>query len=263
MRGPAALFLLAGLVLGLGAAGRPATPDPVLGRRVYEVNCAVCHGERGDGRGHAAHHFATPPRDFTTGRYKLRSTPSGQLPTDVDLRRSIVQGLPGTGMVPHDHLGEPELAAVIEHIKAFSPRFTQLRPAAPLAIPPAPPRTPEAVARGRRVYEKAECEECHGRDARGDGPSAKDLKVKPTDLTRRPFKSGPSPTDIVRTLLTGLDGTPMPSYHLIVDDDELWELAYYVDALATPPVLTEDERWGWHVVQRHQGRSAPPRVAPR
>jgi mono/diheme cytochrome c family protein len=111
------------------------------------------------------------------------------------------------------------------------------------------------VARGGKVYEKAECHECHGRGGRGDGPSAKDLKVKPADLTRRPFKSGSTPREIVRTLITGLDGTPMPSYHLVLDDAEIWDLAYYVESIGNRPETTEDERAGWRVVRMHQRRS--------
>jgi mono/diheme cytochrome c family protein len=110
------------------------------------------------------------------------------------------------------------------------------------------------VARGEQVYRKAECQECHGREGRGDGPSAKDLKVKPADLIRRPFKGGPTARDTVRTLITGLDGTPMPSYHLILEDAELWDLAFYLESIGTAPETTEDERAGWHVVRMHQKR---------
>ena len=244
--------------LAASAAGVAAQPvDPSLGRRVYTDHCAICHGVDGDGRGHAARHFATPPRDFTSGRYKIRSTGSGQLPTDEDLQRSIVRGLPGTGMVPHDHLSDEEVRAVIAYLKSLSPKFAAGPPPAPLAIPAEPPRTDDAVVRGRTVYTKAECQECHGREGRGDGPSAKDLKIKPTDLTRRPLKSGPAARDIVRAVVTGLDGTPMPSYHLLLDDRELWDLAYYVASLGGAPQTTPDEREGWHVARMHQRR--PPR----
>ena len=102
---------------------------------------------------------------------------------------------------------------------------------------------------------KGECAECHGKEARGDGPSAKDLSVRPSDLTRRPFKSGPTAGDIVRTLLTGLDGTPMPSYYQVLEDDELWDLAYWLDSRAGPPETTDDERAGWHVERMHQRRA--------
>ena len=232
------------------AQGQP----PSLGRRVYEDECAICHGAAGDGRGHAAHHFTAAPRDFTAGRYKIRSTASGQPPTDEDLRRSIVQGLPGTGMVPQDHLGDEEVRAVIAFIKSLSPKFAAGPPPTPLPIPPEPPPSDESVGRGRKVYAKAECQECHGREGRGDGPSAKDLKIKPSDLTRRPFKGGSTPRDIVRGVLTGFDGTPMPSYHLLLDDGELWDLARYVASLGGPPEVTRDEREGRHVVRMHQRR---------
>src|SRR5262245_35563559 len=255
---PAALAAILTLGVVLAAGNRPApraeAADPASGRRVYDDNCAICHGPEGNGRGHAAHHFVSAPRDFTAARYKLRSTGSGQLPTDEDLKRSIVRGLPGTGMVPQDHLSTTEIDAVIAYIKTLSPKFAASTPASPLPIPPAPPNSPEAVARGKKAYDKAECYECHGRQARGDGPSAKDLKVKPADLTRRPFKGGSAPIDIFRAILTGFDGTPMPSYHLVLDDAELWDLTYYVASLGGAVETTDDERAGWHVVKQPQRR---------
>lgn len=61
-------------------------------------------------------------------------------------------------------------------------------------------------------------------DPRGaeTAPRRATFPVKPTDLTQRPLKSGSIPRDIFRSILTGLDGTPMPSYHLTLEDDELW-----------------------------------------
>jgi mono/diheme cytochrome c family protein len=248
-----ALLAIAVAALGLAAEtwGQPA--DSLAGARVFRDNCAVCHGANGDGQGMAAHHFKSPPRDLTKGRFKFRSTASGQVATDADLTRTIVKGIPSTGMVPQDHLSEAEVRAVIAFIKSLSPRFAGPPPRV-LPIPAAPPSTPDAIGRGARVYVKGECAECHGKEARGDGPSAKDLSIKPSDLARRPLKSGATPLDLVRTLLTGLDGTPMPSYHQVLEDDELWDLAYWLDARAGPPETTDDERAGWHVIRMHQRR---------
>lgn len=248
---PGALALVAA-VLGLaaGASGQP--PDLATGERVFRDNCAVCHGASGDGQGMAAHHFVTPPRDLTKGRFKFRSTASGQVPTDADLARTIVQGIPSTGMVPQNHLSDAEVQAVIAFVKSLSPRFAATPSPKAVALPAPPAATPDAIARGAKAYVKGECAECHGKEARGDGPSAKDLSIKPSDLTRRPLKSGAAPRDIVRTLVTGLDGTPMPSYYQVLEDDELWDLAYWLAARGGPPETTEDERTGWHVVQTHQ-----------
>ena len=122
--------------------------------------------------------------------------------------------------VPQDHLSQGEVRAVVAYIKNFSPKFAARRSPESLPIPPSPPSTAEAVDRGRRIYRKAGCAECHGSEGRGDGPSARDLSGE-TDLTQRPLKSGSIPRDIFRSILTGLDGTPMPSYHLTLEDDEL------------------------------------------
>jgi cytochrome c oxidase cbb3-type subunit 2 len=248
---PGALALAAAIFgLAAGASGHP--PDLATGARVFRDNCAVCHGAAGNGQGMAAPHFATPPRDLTQGRFKFRSTASGQVPTDADLARTIVQGIPSTGMVPQSHLSDAEVQAVIIFVKSLSPRFATTPSPKVVALPAPPPATPEALARGARAYVKGECAECHGKEARGDGPSAKDLSVKPPDLTRRPLKSGVAARDIVRTLVTGLDGTPMPSYYQVLEDDELWDLAYWLAARGGPPETTEDERMGRHVVQTHQ-----------
>jgi cytochrome c oxidase cbb3-type subunit 2 len=251
---PGALALVAA-VFGLAASAPGQSPDLAVGERVFRDNCAVCHGAAGDGQGMAANHFKTPPRDLTKGRFKFRSTASGQVPTDGDLARTIVQGVPSTGMVPQNHLSDADVQAVIAFVKSLSPRFAAMPSPKIVAIPTAPPPTPEAVARGAKAYVKGECAECHGKEARGDGPSAKDLSVKPSDLTRRPLKSGPTARDIVRTLLTGLDGTPMPSYYQVLEDDEIWDLAYWLASRGGAPETTDDERAGWHVVKMHQRRS--------
>ncbi len=249
----AALALLAAVACALaapGARGQPA--DAELGARVFRDDCTICHGVAGDGRGTAAHHFATAPRDLTQGRFKFRSTASGQVPTDADLRRSIVRGIPGTGMLPQDQLSPAELDAVVAYVKGLSPRFATNPGPKVVAFPREEPGGAAALARGRKAYEKGECAECHGTEGRGDGPSAKDLSIKPADLARRPFKGGPDVRDVLRTLLTGLDGTPMPSYHQVLEDDELWDLARYVDSLGTAPVVTDDERAARHVVRMHR-----------
>src|SRR3990172_7977733 len=95
------LALAVGLLL-LALRGVPASASDALlarGRAVYEANCAVCHGERGDGAGHAAHMLSVQPRDFTRGLFKFRSTPSGVLPTDEDLLATVTRGLRWTAMV--------------------------------------------------------------------------------------------------------------------------------------------------------------------
>jgi cytochrome c oxidase cbb3-type subunit 2 len=56
--------------------------------------------------------------------------------------------------------------------------------------------------------------------------------MHPANLTSGQFKSGPSVTDIYRTISTGLSGTPMPSFHDAFSDADRWALSYYILSLS-------------------------------
>src|SRR5690348_9989835 len=162
------------------------------GKAVYAQNCAACHGIKGDGNGDAAAFLAPKPRNFVEAKYRLRSTPTGQLPTDVDLFRSVSMGMGGTPMPAWKHiLNDDERWAVVEYIKTFSPRFTaneDRKAIASLGTPPA--RNETALAEGKALYTKLACVTCHGETGHGDGPSAVSLvddsqsKIKPRDFAK-------------------------------------------------------------------------------
>jgi mono/diheme cytochrome c family protein len=216
-----------------------AQAAPMVGQRVYLENCAACHGERGDGKGPEAGRLQTKPRDFTAGIYKFRSTPSGSLPLDEDIFRSISHGVRGTSMLAQLHLSEKERWAVTEYLKTFSLRFRAEKTPEPVVIPAQPPSNAELIALGKKMYMDAGCARCHGPHGKSDGTSANDLKddwgapISPTDLTLKPFKSGPEPEDLYRTISTGLNGTPMPSYADVLTAKERWSLALYIVSIAS------------------------------
>ena len=253
--------LAALLVPMLLAAASAALGDEAIlrGRAVFETHCAICHGVAGDGQGPEAHRFSTRPPDLLRGTFKFRSTPTGSLPTDQDLERTIRRGLPGSGMIAQDHLSHTELRGVIAYLKTLSPRWRDGAASAPIAIV-RPPQLETLAAKGADLFRDAGCIECHGESGRGDGPSADRLTsggrpTRPTDLTRRPFKGGDRVEDIYRALAVGLDGTPMPSYRDALDDEQIWAIAVHVARLATPgaePRLTDDERIGREIEAANQ-----------
>lgn len=250
-------LLLLGLALAvIAGVASPAAPQGgaqlttlhAEGARVYDRYCAGCHGASGDGRGPAAAMLITKPRDFTSGIFKFRSTPSGALPTDEDLYKIVSRGVYRTSMPDWAFLTERERIAVIEYIKGFYPQWTQRGAGASIFIPQPPPSvgTPEAIARGRALYAMLECTTCHGDGGRGDGPSAKQLPLdvwgnpqRPFDFTKGRLKSGPTVQDIYRTFMTGIGGTAMPSYADIfaepdgenIREGDAWNLVSYILSL--------------------------------
>lgn len=229
------LFLLV-----FAAPDRLFAAEDVLarGQQLYLENCAVCHGERGDGEGPEAYRLQHKPWNFQRGLYKFRSTPSGALPLDTDVFRTLSQGVPGTAMIPQTHLSTDERWAVIQYLKSFSKRFLTENPANPIPIPRVPVNLSALAAQGKQLYADAGCATCHGQQGRGS--ASEDLKdvwgrpMRPPDLTWRPFKSGSAPQDLYRLLVTGLNGTSMPSYQDALNEAQLWALIAYVDALVTP-----------------------------
>lgn len=213
------------------------------GKEVYLRRCAGCHGEKGDGQGGAPMtvEFAeAQPRDFTTAVYKFRSTPTGALPTDADLYRTITVGIRGTAMPPWFVLSEAERWDVIHYIKNFSGDFEiEFLHAPPIQIPRPPEPSQAMLEQGRKVFDDLKCWECHGREGRGDGPKADELKddfgrpIQPANFTTGVFKSGPRVQDVFRTTMTGLNGTPMPSYlDSFQGNSEAWALSYYILSLS-------------------------------
>jgi len=241
----AALVLATAFILAGASTLRASPPAQAAdGQAIYAQRCAICHGAEGDGNGPGAVNLDPKPRDFRRGWYKIRSTTSGQLPTDADLVRVISTGMPGTTMPAWKGVltGE-EIAAVAQYLKSFSRRFERETPQTVTAAAKVSSNTetPQAVVRGRELFagQQAECVKCHGNAGRGDGPSADELTddfgnvIAPADLAMAwLFRGGPTADEIYMRLKTGLTGSPMPSYADVLTDDQLWDLANYVDSLS-------------------------------
>ncbi|MCU7845932.1 MAG: cbb3-type cytochrome c oxidase subunit II [Candidatus Thiodiazotropha sp. (ex Monitilora ramsayi)] len=220
------------------------------GKNVYQRRCEGCHGAKGDGNGPAAAFMPTDrPRNFALGVFKFRLTPSGSMPNDGDLLRTITRGLRGTAMPTWHNLPEKDRLGVIQYIKYVLAAdrsdldnpyfyFVEEPPEPPLHIGQPPPPSEAIVARGKEIWQQAKCWECHGDTGKGDGEKADELAddfgfpILPADLTTGQFKSGPGVEDIFRTISTGLSGTPMPSFKDTVSEEDRWALSYFVIALS-------------------------------
>ena len=214
-------------------AGTPA------GQRIYAQHCAVCHGPDGRGNGPGAPSLVPRPRDFTLGKFKYKTTPADQPPSDADLINTVSNGL-GASAMPYwrDLLSEPDIREVVTYIKRFSPVFDSPAPQ-PLTVPPRVQPSAESIARGRQLYDTIGCDDCHAASARG-GFTFKDAKGYPViarDLSAPwTFRGGSAPEQIWLRLTTGLAPGPMPSYAARTTPEERWDIVNYVVSLArTPP----------------------------
>jgi mono/diheme cytochrome c family protein len=212
------------------------------GKALYDKYCSQCHGDNGDGRGIAAAYVKPRPRDFTLGKYKVRTTPTGALPTTDDLKKIIRVGMPYSTMPGWPGFSDAELTDLAYYLKTFYSGFANAdENGEPLDFPSAPSYSEESASRGAEIYVNLGCAQCHGDSGRGNGTSAPTLAddwgyhIRPADLTKPwTFRGGSSRADVYRTVVTGLNGTPMPSY---ADEGALpqadrWALVDYIFSLA-------------------------------
>jgi cytochrome c oxidase cbb3-type subunit 2 len=231
---------LSSLLLTASIAGA-TPPEPAAaarGAKAYSKYCISCHGTQGDGRGPSAEWLDPRPRNFISGTFKFRSTASGELPTDKDLERTIEGGLNHTNMPTWRALTELERRDLVQFVKTFSARFATEPQGQPIVIPARPPTTPALVLQGKAVWAKMQCANCHGDGGKGDGSSAPTLRddwgqpIVPRDFTSGPLKVGDAPEDLYKTFITGLNGSPMPSFvEAGLTPDDAWALVAYVRSL--------------------------------
>ena len=244
---------------------RPAKPDDAqleMGKQVYFKKCVWCHGAEGAGDGPGADRLWPRPRNFNQGTFKIRTTASGELPTDEDLFLSVTNGLSGSAMPPWDGvLSEQQRHAVVafvkkELVKDRDFQDTEFEEFHILQFEGQVASSPESIERGREVYTtKGKCVECHGEDGRGDGNlTQKDdwgFPIFPANLHQcwnfRGNRRDPyDPANVFREVSTGLNGTPMPSFADVLSVEERWDVANFVidfcpkvkiDPLAVKPAI--------------------------
>jgi mono/diheme cytochrome c family protein len=218
------------------------------GRYVYERNCVICHGERGDGRGQMGLTMDVRPRDFRAGLFKYRSTDGDSLPTTDDLLKTVRQGITGTAMPIFGHLPERELRAVVEYIKFFSPRWNDPKNyGKPFPTPVAPDwmddgdKLKEQRKKGAELF-TVSCVPCHGTTGQGDGPNAAQLldhwerPIKPGNLRAERLRQGDESSDWYRVLTVGISGTPMPVFGESLTPEQRWQIVAYLQELRSKPV---------------------------
>jgi mono/diheme cytochrome c family protein len=249
------ILSLAGLSLLLFTTGvnsnaqsKPPSPSAkllALGKKVFNRQCAACHGAQGRGDGTATYLLYPKPRDFVAARYRLVSTWE-RVPADQDLFNTITRGMPGSSMPSWAHLPEKERWALVHYVKSFAENPITVKPqkkAEPdgsggegvIDVPPEPPYNAAAKARAKELFRDA-CASCHGWTGKGDGVTKQvdeeGFPTRPRDLTAGVFKGSPDPIQLYRRIIAGIPGSPMPMSDWAYGDDA-WHLVHFVRSLSS------------------------------
>jgi DMSO reductase family type II enzyme heme b subunit len=231
------------------------------GRAVYDLHCSACHGANGDGNGPASVWLFPKPRNFNTGMFKLQSTPAGTPPSDDDLLQTITRGMAGSSMPSFTYLPEADRRASVAYVKFLTATTNDagkrvnyfekaradgnVQPS--VTVPPEPSVTVQALTKGRELYTKLQCFNCHGETGAGDGPQALTLKdnwgipLRPRDFNSGAFRGGSTGRDLYLRIMNGMAGTPMPPFgDNIMTPEERWDVVLYVQSLRRKDIEVND-----------------------
>ena len=228
------------------------------GRELFARQCAICHGETGDGAGPFAYLMNPRPRNLQQGNFKLATT-ENQIPSDDDLLRTVSRGMPGSAMPPWGHLPQADLQALVNYVRRIHYDGTRTalergaregihalgdlpdlllkrtQPGPPLSVPAEPPFDDVRWFTGRRVYLES-CASCHGVDGHPVADAVKfdadGYPVPPRSFVNGIFKGGSEGHQLFVRIVKGLKGTPMPASEGNYAADEVWDLIHYVQSLA-------------------------------
>ncbi len=237
-----AAFLLAALFFVFSACGG----EGVMGKerlttldndelahveRLYDRQCALCHGANGAGDGPASFLLFPPARDFTAGSFKLASTENG-VPTEQDLEQVIERGMPGSAMPGFEWMSPEDRNGLAKYVRLLAVEglaeeldeteaLDRMTPGDPLPPIPLLVDSPDALARGKELYFQR-CAACHGKQGEGSG----DLVLRDLDATLNwarelsggILKGGARAEDLARRIRVGMHGTAMHDADLSTED---------------------------------------------
>jgi mono/diheme cytochrome c family protein len=209
------------------------------GERIYISNCAVCHGDDGNGAMWTKSSLNPPPRDFTSASRDELSRER--------MINSVTYGRPGTAMMSFAaRLSTDDIAAVVDFVRGkFLGQPAQARAAG--AMPGHPPfgsAAPSPVspvdfslpfpaglhgdaAKGGEFYMK-NCITCHGERGDGQGPRSAFNRPPPRNFLSEDSRHSLNRPALFRAIGMGKAGTVMPAWSKVLTDQEIADVAEFV-----------------------------------
>lgn len=216
------------------------------GKQIYASHCLTCHGCAGNGLGTYGGTLIVTPANFKVDPF--RTMPDDQWFWHVS------EGIQGSVMPPwRESLTVDQRWKVIRYIQLVYAGAFEHDPAE--GDPPADyqgknplPVTLDNIDAGKRIWTR-ECAVCHGDAARGEGIFREGIEPVPPDFQNSGsavFQSTNDP-DYFWRISEGVPWTAMPTWKLVFDTTERWQLVMYLRTMFTqtlpkPPEPTEAQK---------------------
>lgn len=179
-----------------------------VGRRIYQRECASCHGADGQGNTQVAKVLDPPPRNF--------ADPIGMARLDDGrIYLAIFRGRPGTAMGGRGELLSPlEIIDVIRYIRSL---------ARPAGMTP----TELDTRVGGHIY-RQHCVACHGENGDARTPLAHGLARRPRDFTSATEMTSVSDEVMTRAITHGVPGSAMAPWEGVLNKDDVRRVILYI-----------------------------------
>ncbi|HET7265775.1 MAG TPA: c-type cytochrome [bacterium] len=162
---------------------RPIVPDAIEGKKVFDANCAVCHGPKGDGNGPMAATLTAPDKDVLTAllgvfHLELHRPPLPSKPVNFHNRDLEAVVSPAimyetvTGGRPHTAMPAFGPAASFGANKAQD--LTNAERWDANAYEMMFRTSPEELSAAKQLYDQ-QCAACHGVNGDGRGPRGAEM----------------------------------------------------------------------------------------
>lgn len=200
------MLALAGIwsLCSLVSHAQPSADKPA--RTLYQDYCSVCHGDRDDGRSHAAQGMVPAPSGFDA-----KSARSGL--TRERMIALVRDGVPGTAMVGWStRLSSVQIERIVDYVRE------QL-----MAIQPFPATGPD----GESIYAFS-CSVCHGEDGAGAVWGNSSMDPQPVSFTSLdPIRDLPR-VRMIASVTHGRAGTSMMAFSNQLSREQIEAVVDYV-----------------------------------
>lgn len=197
----------------LSSDAQPMSKEQVsleVGRRIYEKECAFCHGLTGHADTDAARVLVPRPRAFADPIQMARVD-------DGRLYAAIKLGRPGTSMASWGSLMTPvEIIDVMRYIRTLQEPLPEGVTAASIEI-----------TVGGNIY-KRYCLNCHGADGNANTTLGRVLVPRPRDFTDRKAMASLSDQQMMVAISEGKPGTAMAPWGGILNTDDIERVIRYI-----------------------------------